>query len=114
MVKIAPSEVYASGGSSLYMEVIFSKEKISELWDWYGYGLSMTVGIAAPVRSKVLMVLRLRAPPFRISCRPYNTSQASTNKIGQDSRWPGWQVVIGIETHAQIKSREKLFSRGSV
>ncbi|KAH9999976.1 glutamyl-tRNA amidotransferase [Russula vinacea] len=28
----------------------------------------------------------------------------------EDSRWPGWQVVIGIETHAQIKSRKKLFS----
>ncbi|KAF9462046.1 Glutamyl-tRNA-Gln amidotransferase B subunit [Collybia nuda] len=27
-----------------------------------------------------------------------------------DKRWPGWQVVIGIETHAQIKSRHKLFS----
>ncbi|KAJ7134432.1 Glutamyl-tRNA amidotransferase B subunit [Mycena epipterygia] len=27
-----------------------------------------------------------------------------------DQRWPGWQVIIGIETHAQIKSREKLFS----
>lgn len=28
----------------------------------------------------------------------------------EDPRWPGWQVVIGIETHAQIKSRQKLFS----
>jgi len=28
----------------------------------------------------------------------------------EDTRWPGWQVVIGIETHAQIKSRRKLFS----
>ncbi|PFH47803.1 hypothetical protein AMATHDRAFT_151224 [Amanita thiersii Skay4041] len=27
-----------------------------------------------------------------------------------DERWPGWQVIIGIETHAQIKSRQKLFS----
>lgn len=26
------------------------------------------------------------------------------------TRWPGWQVVIGIEVHAQIKSRAKLFS----
>ena len=32
--------------------------------------------------------------------RPYN----------EDLRWPGWQVVIGIETHAQIRSRRKLFS----
>src|SRR5882757_6125126 len=59
------------------------------------------------------MVLRLRTPSLRTFGRPYGTSQASTNKIGQDSRWPGSQVVIGIETHAQIKSREKLFSRGS-
>ncbi|KAG5725686.1 Aspartyl/glutamyl-tRNA(Asn/Gln) amidotransferase subunit B [Termitomyces sp. T112] len=28
----------------------------------------------------------------------------------EDKRWPGWQVIIGIETHAQIKSRQKLFS----
>ncbi|KAF7299249.1 Glutamyl-tRNA(Gln) amidotransferase subunit B, mitochondrial [Mycena indigotica] len=27
-----------------------------------------------------------------------------------DERWPGWEVVIGIETHAQIKSQHKLFS----
>ena len=28
----------------------------------------------------------------------------------EDVRWPGWQIIIGIETHAQIKSRRKLFS----
>ncbi|KAM6496151.1 Glutamyl-tRNA amidotransferase subunit B, mitochondrial [Amanita muscaria] len=28
----------------------------------------------------------------------------------EDIRWPGWQVIIGIETHAQIKVRQKLFS----
>ncbi|KAH7919539.1 Glutamyl-tRNA amidotransferase B subunit [Leucogyrophana mollusca] len=28
----------------------------------------------------------------------------------QDKRWPGWEVVVGIEVHAQIKSRRKLFS----
>ncbi|KXN89467.1 Glutamyl-tRNA(Gln) amidotransferase subunit B, mitochondrial [Leucoagaricus sp. SymC.cos] len=27
-----------------------------------------------------------------------------------DPRWPDWQVIIGVETHAQIKSRHKLFS----
>ncbi|KAH9049680.1 Glutamyl-tRNA amidotransferase B subunit [Lactarius hengduanensis] len=26
------------------------------------------------------------------------------------NQWPGWEVVIGIEVHAQIKSRKKLFS----
>jgi GatB/GatE catalytic domain len=28
----------------------------------------------------------------------------------EDKRWLGWQVIVGIETHAQIKSRRKLFS----
>ncbi|KAG6820678.1 hypothetical protein H0H93_013196 [Arthromyces matolae] len=33
-----------------------------------------------------------------------------TRTYTEDKRWPGWQVIIGIETHAQIKSRQKLFS----
>ncbi|KZV76023.1 Glutamyl-tRNA amidotransferase B subunit [Peniophora sp. CONT] len=28
----------------------------------------------------------------------------------QGELWPGWEVVIGIEVHAQIRSRHKLFS----
>ncbi|KAI0650451.1 Glutamyl-tRNA-Gln amidotransferase B subunit [Trametes meyenii] len=28
----------------------------------------------------------------------------------EDSRWPGWELIVGIEVHAQIKSRRKLFS----
>ncbi|EPS98747.1 Glutamyl-tRNA amidotransferase B subunit [Fomitopsis schrenkii] len=31
-------------------------------------------------------------------------------QVRDDSRWPGWDVVVGIEVHAQIKSRVKLFS----
>lgn len=37
---------------------------------------------------------------FNIQARPHV----------EDERWPGWQVLVGIETHAQIKSRRKLFS----
>jgi hypothetical protein len=33
-----------------------------------------------------------------------------TLPFAPDKRWPEWQVIIGIETHAQIKSRRKLFS----
>jgi aspartyl-tRNA(Asn)/glutamyl-tRNA(Gln) amidotransferase subunit B len=33
-----------------------------------------------------------------------------TRGYQEDTRWPGWQVIVGIETHAQIKSRQKLFS----
>ncbi|KAI5993624.1 GatB/GatE catalytic domain-containing protein [Pisolithus albus] len=29
----------------------------------------------------------------------------------EDRRWPGWEVVVGIEVHTQIKSRKKLFSQ---
>ncbi|KAF9509879.1 hypothetical protein BS47DRAFT_1300924 [Hydnum rufescens UP504] len=31
--------------------------------------------------------------------------------FASDPRWPGWQAVIGIEVHVQIKSRAKLFSQ---
>ncbi|KAF8318159.1 glutamyl-tRNA amidotransferase [Clavulina sp. PMI_390] len=39
------------------------------------------------------------------------TGKRSISTFVSDVRWPGWQAVIGIETHAQIKSRKKLFSR---
>ncbi|KAI0698570.1 Glutamyl-tRNA amidotransferase B subunit [Cytidiella melzeri] len=42
----------------------------------------------------------------RYSIRSAHQLRASA----QDKRWPGWAVVVGIEVHAQIKSREKLFS----
>ncbi|KAI0032932.1 Glutamyl-tRNA amidotransferase B subunit [Vararia minispora EC-137] len=28
----------------------------------------------------------------------------------KDARWPDWEIVVGIEVHAQIKSRHKIFS----
>ncbi|KIM76374.1 hypothetical protein PILCRDRAFT_77807 [Piloderma croceum F 1598] len=28
----------------------------------------------------------------------------------EDPRWPGWEVVVGLEVHAQLKTRQKLFS----
>ncbi|KAF8138915.1 Glutamyl-tRNA-Gln amidotransferase B subunit [Boletus edulis] len=34
----------------------------------------------------------------------------SERAVREDKRWPGWEVVVGIEVHAQIKSRRKLFS----
>ncbi|KAG6910812.1 hypothetical protein DXG01_007701 [Tephrocybe rancida] len=46
-----------------------------------------------------------RARPFR-QFRLFHDTRIYT----EDKRWPGWQVVIGIEAHAQIKSRQKLFS----
>jgi hypothetical protein len=32
------------------------------------------------------------------------------NSASASSQWPGWNLVIGIEVHAQLKSRRKLFS----
>ncbi|KAJ7070007.1 Glutamyl-tRNA amidotransferase subunit B, mitochondrial [Mycena amicta] len=48
---------------------------------------------------------------LRRSC-PRKTSSLARQVLRaiHDQRWPGWEVVIGIETHAQIKSRQKLFS----
>ncbi|KAH9855061.1 Glutamyl-tRNA-Gln amidotransferase B subunit [Lenzites betulinus] len=33
-----------------------------------------------------------------------------TRNYKEDPRWPGWELVVGIEVHAQIKSKRKLFS----
>ncbi|KAF8165712.1 Glutamyl-tRNA amidotransferase subunit B, mitochondrial [Crassisporium funariophilum] len=47
----------------------------------------------------------------RLSARKYiSRGFHDIRTYQEDSRWPGWQVVVGIETHAQIKSRRKLFS----
>ncbi|KAF5388005.1 hypothetical protein D9615_000728 [Tricholomella constricta] len=47
-------------------------------------------------------------------CRARSLQQSrhfhDVRQYKEDKRWPGWQVVVGIETHAQIKSRRKLFS----
>ncbi|KAF8317016.1 Glutamyl-tRNA amidotransferase B subunit [Cantharellus anzutake] len=43
--------------------------------------------------------------------RPRLAKEFST--FVSDPRWPGWQAVIGIEVHAQIRSRAKLFSPSS-
>ncbi|KZO96976.1 glutamyl-tRNA amidotransferase [Calocera viscosa TUFC12733] len=49
----------------------------------------------------------------RVSCRLARLSQRSTRSYSvevTDERWPGWQPVIGIEVHTQIRTRRKLFS----
>ena len=58
------------------------------------------------------MLARSRIPSLRTP-RRLCTGLANTVRtpLEKDIRWPGWEVVIGIEVHAQIKSREKLFSR---
>ncbi|KAJ7696001.1 Glutamyl-tRNA amidotransferase B subunit [Mycena rosella] len=45
-----------------------------------------------------------------LPCRPPTRLALLARRLFHDQRWPGWQVVIGIETHAQIHSRQKLFS----
>ncbi|EJU03145.1 Glutamyl-tRNA amidotransferase B subunit [Dacryopinax primogenitus] len=41
---------------------------------------------------------------------PDNLGLQEGKEEGTDERWPGWQPVIGIEVHAQIRARRKLFS----
>ncbi|KAI0307066.1 Glutamyl-tRNA amidotransferase B subunit [Multifurca ochricompacta] len=68
----------------------------------------------AAALAKIVMFVRSRTSPssLRTPRRLYSTGQANTIRtFEKDSRWPGWQVIIGIEVHAQIKSREKLFSQ---
>ncbi|KAI0053716.1 Glutamyl-tRNA amidotransferase B subunit [Auriscalpium vulgare] len=52
-----------------------------------------------------------RAAPWLSSSKQNASRLAHTLRpFHEDPRWPGWQVVVGIEVHAQIKSRAKLFS----
>ncbi|KAG8930244.1 hypothetical protein FRC01_003112 [Tulasnella sp. 417] len=51
------------------------------------------------------MYRRLCVLQTRVSKRSYASTSAS-----HLDKWPGWETVIGIEVHAQIKSRSKLFS----
>jgi hypothetical protein len=70
---------------------------------WMGIEKEIDYVIRAfPVCRMLTRRLCVRPANFRRfhDFRPYN----------EDSRWPGWQVVIGIETHAHIRSRRKLFS----
>ncbi|KZT60277.1 Glutamyl-tRNA amidotransferase subunit B, mitochondrial [Calocera cornea HHB12733] len=49
----------------------------------------------------------------RASCRVARLSPSGTRSYSveaTDERWPGWQPVIGIEVHTQIRARRKLFS----
>lgn len=43
-------------------------------------------------------------------CRPFSYNLNPRRTFSVTNKWPGWEVVIGVEVHAQIKSRRKLFS----
>lgn len=52
-----------------------------------------------------------RARQLQHFWRPFSFRSLHRERtIREDKRWPGWEVVVGIEVHAQIKSRRKLFS----
>ncbi|KAG0702424.1 GatB/GatE catalytic domain-containing protein [Suillus ampliporus] len=56
------------------------------------------------------MLIR-RCPWRSIQLRQlWRLRQIHTREAIHDKRWPGWQVIVGIEVHAQIQSRRKLFS----
>ena len=59
------------------------------------------------------MLVRLFGRRQFIACRQARHLHNVREPKG-DPRWPGYEVVIGIETHAQLKSRQKLFSRMSL
>lgn len=53
--------------------------------------------------------------PFRQSMQPpamFSTCSTSSSRFNFKEQNPGWNVIIGIEVHAQVKSRNKLFSSG--
>lgn len=54
--------------------------------------------------------LRMFARPRLLRQKLVHRAFHDLRAYQEDSRWPGWQVIVGIETHAQLKSRRKLFS----
>lgn len=63
-------------------------------------------------RSFKLNLMLIRRCPWRSLQLQWlwRPRQIHTREAIYDKRWPGWEVVVGIEVHAQIKSRRKLFS----
>jgi hypothetical protein len=59
------------------------------------------------LRAMLARLLLQRPCASHIQFRLLHTTRAWK----EDPRWAGYEVVIGIETHAQLKSRQKLFSR---
>ncbi|KIJ37474.1 hypothetical protein M422DRAFT_177988 [Sphaerobolus stellatus SS14] len=56
----------------------------------------------------MLSLVSRKTTTFARSLRVKNYASVAANS--GESRWPGWEVVIGVEVHAQIKVRRKLFS----
>lgn len=54
--------------------------------------------------------MRMLPKCYRITYIPKLQRHLSSTAEQNITKWPGWEVVIGVEVHAQIKSRRKLFS----
>ncbi|KAF8514854.1 Glutamyl-tRNA amidotransferase B subunit [Hysterangium stoloniferum] len=53
------------------------------------------------------------SPLLIISKFHHVIKSSSIKRALKTTSWPGWEVVIGVEVHAQIKTRQKLFSASS-
>lgn len=71
-----------------------ARERLSSELDFYHHSHMLAHGRAHLLTRKIL--------------QSRNAHIARNHK--EDPRWPGWELVVGIEVHAQIKSRRKLFS----
>jgi hypothetical protein len=71
---------------------------------------SAAVGLIGPGVALGSLLHRRMLPLVRRSSRWWRSHSTLAENTGGDHRWPGWQVVVGIEVHAQVKSRKKLFS----
>jgi hypothetical protein len=106
------SEATRPGRGKETRSVVAGAERISTLFAGSDH---VTVPPYEPFRALKLGLLAIRSmlkPCIRtwahLSLVPQSRLAHTTST--SDKRWPGWQLVIGIEVHAQIKSRAKLFS----
>lgn len=55
-----------------------------------------------------------QAIPLDLIDNTENIIQRPQQHTNASSKWPGWNLVVGIEVHAQLKTRRKLFSGSEV
>jgi aspartyl-tRNA(Asn)/glutamyl-tRNA(Gln) amidotransferase subunit B len=61
-------------------------------------------------RSGNLLMLARAVNPCLLPRNFHRIRPFHAERTYEDPRWPGWEVVVGLEVHAQLKTRQKLFS----
>ena len=107
----APGRLLPSGENlkwALMVPVVLGGESASRPRTGAPTGLSLSLGRRTRTTERHMLSHGKARLLTRTALCTRRAHTARSHK--EDPRWPGWDVVVGIEVHAQIKSRRKLFS----